>query len=59
MNEGWQDNAGDLNNFSWWCFENNENLEETEELGRRGVKLAQPGREKAQILVCEGRVSPL
>ena len=50
MKEGWQDNAGDLNSFSWWCFENNVNLEESEDLGRRGVKLAQPGHEKAMIL---------
>jgi tetratricopeptide (TPR) repeat protein len=48
--EGWQDNAGDLNNFAWWCFENKINLVEADRLGRKGVKLAKPGREKAMIL---------
>lgn len=48
--DGWQDNPGDLNGFAWWCFENNVNLAEAEKLARRGVKLAQPGREKAMIL---------
>ena len=48
--EGWENDPGALNNFSWWCFENKINLQEAEELGRRGVKLAPPGREKAMIL---------
>jgi tetratricopeptide (TPR) repeat protein len=50
MPEGWEDDAGSLNEFSWWCFENNINLEEAEKYARRGVKLAKPGREKAMIL---------
>jgi S-methylmethionine-dependent homocysteine/selenocysteine methylase len=50
MAEGWMDNAGDLNEFSWWCFENHINLEEAEKMARRGIKLAEPGREKAMIL---------
>ncbi len=49
MKDGWQDNAGDLNSFSWWCFENKVNLEDAEKIGRRGAKLAQSGREKAMI----------
>lgn len=49
MKDGWQDNAGDLNGFSWWCFENKVNLEDAEKMGRRGAKLAQSGREKAMI----------
>lgn len=48
--DGWQDNPGDLNSFAWWCFENKINLEEARQLGQKGIKLAQPGREKAMIL---------
>jgi tetratricopeptide (TPR) repeat protein len=50
FDEGWYDNTGDLNNFSWWCFENKINLEEAEKLGRRGIKLAAAGHNKAMIL---------
>ena len=39
-----------LTAFSWWCFENNINLEEAEQLARRGIKLAEPGRQKAMII---------
>ena len=47
---GWQDNAGNLNSFAWWCFENHINLEEAETLGRRGIKLAEPGRQRGNIM---------
>jgi len=50
MPDGWMDDAGDLNSFSWWCFENNINLEEAEKLARRGIKIAEDGRQKAMIL---------
>ncbi len=50
MPEGWKDDAGMLNEFSWWCFENQVNLDEAEKLSRRGVKLAASGKEKAMIL---------
>jgi len=50
MPEGWMDDAGDLNAFSWWCFENKVNLEEAEKMARRGIKLADPGRQKAMII---------
>ncbi len=50
MPEGWMDDAGDLNAFSWWCFENRVNLAEAENLARRGIKLAEPGRQKAMII---------
>ena len=50
MPEGWKDNAGDLNNFAWWCFENKVNLEQAEKLARSAVELSEPGREKAMIL---------
>jgi tetratricopeptide (TPR) repeat protein len=48
--DGWQDNPGDLNGFAWWCFESKINLEEAQQFGQRGVKLAKPGHEKAMIL---------
>jgi tetratricopeptide (TPR) repeat protein len=48
--EGWRDDARELNSFSWWCFEHQINLDEAEQLSRRGVKLSQPGSEKAMIL---------
>ncbi len=50
MPEGWQESAGELNNFAWWCFENKVNLEEAEELARTATDLAEPGQEKAMIL---------
>jgi tetratricopeptide (TPR) repeat protein len=60
MSEGWMESAGKLNAFAWWCFENNMNLAEAEELSRKGVALAKPGKEKAQILdtvaeICNAR----
>jgi tetratricopeptide (TPR) repeat protein len=48
--DGWQDDADYLNNFAWWCFENKINLKEGEKMAERGVKLAEPGSEKANIL---------
>ncbi len=50
MSEGWQDDSGQLNAFSWWCFENNINLEEAEKLSRKSVELAEPGKSKAMCL---------
>lgn len=50
MPEGWLDDAGDLNGFCWWCFENNVNLEEAEKLSRKSVKLADSGKQKAMFL---------
>jgi hypothetical protein len=60
MPEGWLENANELNNFAWWCFENRVNLQEADALARRGVELAQSGREKANILdtlaeICNAR----
>jgi tetratricopeptide (TPR) repeat protein len=48
--EGWTEDPARLNGVAWWCFEHNVNLEEAEAFARRGVDLAQPGREKAMIL---------
>jgi tetratricopeptide (TPR) repeat protein len=50
MPEGWQKEANELNNFAWWCFENNINLKEAEKSARKGIELASPGNEKANIL---------
>jgi tetratricopeptide (TPR) repeat protein len=60
MPEGWRDDAAELNNFSWWCFENTVHLEEAEALARRGVELAAAGNERAMILdtaaeICNAR----
>lgn len=48
--EGWDEEAKQLNGFSWWCFEHGINLEEAQTLARKGVELAEPGSEKATIL---------
>jgi tetratricopeptide (TPR) repeat protein len=48
--EGWQDNTKNLNSFAWWCFENKINLEEAEKMAERGIKLAEAGSEKGNIL---------
>jgi thioredoxin-like negative regulator of GroEL len=48
--EDWMEQANQLNNFAWWCFENEINLDEAEALARRGIELAAPGTEKANIL---------
>ena len=48
--DGWEEDATQLNNFAWWCFENQVNLDEAEELARRGVELAEPGTPKANVL---------
>jgi tetratricopeptide (TPR) repeat protein len=48
--EGWMDNPGNLNSFAWWCFENKINLAEGEKMAERGVKLAEEGRARANIL---------
>jgi hypothetical protein len=48
--EGWQNNANDLNSFAWWCFEHQVNLQEAEKMAERGVKLAEDGSQKANIM---------
>jgi hypothetical protein len=50
FDEGWQDKPNSLNSFAWWCFENKINLEEAEKMAERGVKLAENGIAKANIL---------
>ena len=50
MPEGWMENPDQLNSFAWWCFENDVNLEEAQQLALKGVELADPGQSRAQIL---------
>src|SRR5262249_49782755 len=50
MPAGWEEKASGLNEFAWWCFQNQMNLEEAESLARKGVSLAAAGEEKAEIL---------
>jgi tetratricopeptide (TPR) repeat protein len=50
MPGGWEQSPSSLNEFAWWCFENQVNLEEAEALARKGAELAPPGPEKAEIL---------
>jgi thiol-disulfide isomerase/thioredoxin len=50
MPTGWMEDPGQLNGFAWWCFENMANLKEAEQLSRKSVELAKPGKEKAMNL---------
>ena len=50
MPEDWQRDPGALNNFAWWCFENDVNLEEAKKLALLGVDLAPDDGQKANIL---------
>ncbi len=47
MKENWQNDAGYLNEFAWWCFESEINLDEAEELATKAVGLCAPGVERA------------
>jgi len=50
MDEGWEQNTNQLNNFAWWCFENSINLDEAYAMAQKGVDLAKAGNEKANVL---------
>jgi len=50
LEEGWMENANKLNNFAWWCFENDLNLAEAEEMALRGIELADSDGARANIL---------
>ena len=50
LSEGWDEDPDALNGFAWWCFENELNLEEAEELARKGVELAEDDSAKAMII---------
>ena len=57
---GWTEEPDALNSFAWWCFSNEINLAEAQEMAAKGAGLAEPGAEKAQILdtlaeICHAR----
>lgn len=50
MGDGWQDDAGALNNVAWWAFEHEVALDEAEEYARKGVGLAEAGNARGNVL---------
>ncbi len=50
MPEGWMQDAGQLNSYAWWAFENQVDLENAKTLAEKGVELAPAGKEKAMVL---------
>jgi len=51
----WENDSLSLNNVAWWCFKNQEHLEdehlaEAERLARRGVELSRAGNARANVL---------
>ncbi len=46
----WRDDPAQLNRFAWWCFENEVNLEQAQELALRGAGLASTDGDRANIL---------
>jgi tetratricopeptide (TPR) repeat protein len=58
--DGWTEDANQLNSFAWWCYVNDVNLKEAEQLAEKAVELSEPGRSKAMILdtvahICKSR----
>ena len=49
-NEGWEQDATQLNRFSWWCFENKVNLKEAKILAGKAYELSEAGTGRANIL---------
>jgi len=50
MAEGWMNDAGQINNYAWWAFENGVDTKNALKMAMKGVELAPPGKEKAMIL---------
>lgn len=50
MPEGWLEDANRLNSFAWWCFENQVNLQEAEQMALKGLELAESDEQRATIL---------
>ena len=48
--EGWQDDANQLNNIAWWCFENQTALDEAETYARKAITMAESGNELGNVL---------
>jgi tetratricopeptide (TPR) repeat protein len=49
MPDGWTTDSGNLNEFAWWCFTIKANLGEAEQLARKAVELAKPGKGRSNI----------
>jgi hypothetical protein len=56
MPEAWTDDVNQLNSFAWWCFVNELNLEEAEELAARGVTLAGTDGMRANVLDTQAEI---
>ena len=46
----WENDPSELNNYTWWCFENRCDLEQAELWAGKGVELAESDDERASIL---------
>ncbi len=57
LDEGWEDDPSQLNNFAWWCFQNKLNLAEAEELALHGAEIAAEDTERANILDTAAEIS--
>jgi len=55
--EDWQQDAGQLNSFAWWCFQNEINLDEAQKLAMQGVDLARDDEARASILDTAAEIS--
>jgi tetratricopeptide (TPR) repeat protein len=47
--ENWMQDTMQMNRFAWWCFENKINLEEAEQVARKGIEVAKSGSDKAEL----------
>lgn len=59
MPENWREDAGKLNSYAWWCFENEVNVSEARDLAAKGVALSEPGKGKAMILDTQAELEHL
>jgi tetratricopeptide (TPR) repeat protein len=50
MEEGWEEDSNALNNFAWWCFENDTHLEQALEWAIKGTEVAGSDGERANVL---------
>lgn len=57
--ENWREDAGKLNNYAWWCFENEVNVSQARDLAAKGVALSEPGKGKAMILDTQAELEHL
>ncbi|MHB8079530.1 MAG: hypothetical protein ACYDIE_09765 [Candidatus Krumholzibacteriia bacterium] len=57
LGEGWRDDAGALNGFAWWCFENRVNLREAAAFARRSAELAPDAAARAAALDTAAEIS--